>query len=68
MPLSFYLRRFLLAFAVSSVVIAVAQYLKGHPVELAVPDGLLWGAISSVVYTSVLAYKLRNSRCSVKSG
>src|SRR5205085_1625574 len=41
MPLFFYLRRFLLAFAISSLVIATAQYLKGHPVELAVPDGLL---------------------------
>ena len=67
MPLSFYVRRFLLVFVVASIVISAAQMLKGHPIELAAPDGLLWGAISSLVYTSVLAYKLRNSVCRTKS-
>jgi len=67
MPVSFYFRRYLLAFVVSSIVIATAQVLKGHPLALAAPDGLLWGAISSAVYTSVLAYKLRSSVCYTKS-
>ena len=66
MSVSFYLRRYLLVFVVSSIIIAIAQFLKGHPWELAAPDGLLWGAISSAVYTSVLAYKLRNSACYTK--
>ena len=67
MPLSFFVRRFLLAFVIAAPVISVAQFLKGHPLALAVPDGLLWGAISAAVYTLVLAYKLRRSACLPKT-
>ena len=63
MPFFFFFRRFLLAFAIATIVITVAQLLKGHPFGLAAPDGLLWGAISAAVYTLVLAYKLRRSSC-----
>jgi hypothetical protein len=67
MPLSFFARRFLIAFVIAATVISVAQVLKGHPIALAAPDGALWGAISSAVYTLVLAYKLRRSACYAKS-
>lgn len=65
MPSSFYVRRFLLAFVASALVISTAQFLKGHALALAVPDGLLWGVVTAAVYTLVLAYKLRNSTCFV---
>ena len=60
MTTSFYVRRFLVAFAIAAIVIAVVQLLKGHTAALAFREGLLWGVISSGVYTGVLAYKLRN--------
>jgi hypothetical protein len=63
MRFSFYLLRFLVAFVVSATLISAAQFIKGHALALAIPDGLLWGAITAAVYTSVLAYKLRNSAC-----
>jgi hypothetical protein len=66
MPLFFFVRRFLIAFVIAAAVISAAQFLKGHPLALAIPDGLLWGAISSAVYTLVLAYKLRRSACYAK--
>ena len=59
MSTSFYIRRFLVAFAIAAFVITVAQFLKGHAAAFAVREGLLWGVISSAVYTGVLAYKLR---------
>ena len=59
MTIMFYIRRFILAFAIAAIVIAVAQMLKGHPVAFSVQEGLLWGGVSSVVYTFVLAFKLR---------
>jgi len=65
MPILFYVRRFVLAFAVSATVISIAQLLKGNPLNLVVPDGLLWGAITAAIYTAVLGYKLRNSACRV---
>jgi hypothetical protein len=67
MPLTFFVRRFLIAFVIATTVISVAQLLKGHPVALAAPDGALWGAISSAIYTLVLAYKLRRSACYTKT-
>lgn len=63
MPVSFYLRRFALAFAIASISIAAAQLLKGHALALAVPDALLWGAITGAVFTGVLAWKLRRAAC-----
>ena len=65
MPFSFYVRRYLLVFAVSTLVISTAQVLKGHSLRLSAPDGALWGAITALVYCLVLAYKLRNSQCLV---
>jgi hypothetical protein len=59
MTISFYVRRFLLAFAIAAVVISLAQYLKGHTMDFSIREGLLWGVISAAVYTGVLAYKLR---------
>lgn len=58
----FFIRRFLAAFAIATVVIGLAQYLKGHSVDYALREALVWGVISSLVYTSVLAYKLRHLR------
>jgi len=67
MPFSFYVRRFLQALVIATIAVTTAQYLKGHGLDLAVPDGLLWGTITAAGYTSVLAYKLRNSACHAKA-
>jgi hypothetical protein len=60
MSIAFYVRRFLLAFVIAAIVICLAQYLKGHTLEFSLREGLIWGVISSAVYTGVLAYKLRH--------
>ena len=62
MGMSFFVRRFLWAFVIATVVIGLAQYLKGHPMDYAVREALIWGLISALVYISVLAYKLRHLR------
>ena len=61
MTISFYLRRFVVAFAIAAAVISFAQWMKGHDAAFAIRAGVFWGVISSVVYTGVLANKLR--RC-----
>ena len=66
MDTRFYVRRYLAAFVIATVVIGVAQYLKGHSFDYAIREGLTWGAISSLVYTSVLAYKLRHLRAAAR--
>jgi len=60
MSVSFFVRRYLLVFAVATVVIGLAQYLKGHTLDYCIREAITWGAISALVYTSVLAYKLRH--------
>ena len=62
MSKSFFVRRYLLVFAIAATVIGLAQYLKGQTLNYAVREALIWGAISSLVYTSILAYKLRHLR------
>lgn len=68
MGASFFVRRYVLVLVLASVVISLAQYLKGHTVAYSVREGLIWGAIASLVYTSVLAYKLRHLRAAAGPG
>ena len=62
MSVSFFVRRYFFAFAIAAVVIGVAQFLKGHTPEYSIREAIVWGAISALVYTCVLAYKLRHLR------
>lgn len=59
------LRRFLQAFAIAAATIGLAQFLKGHALDYCVREALAWGLATAVVYTAVLAWKLRNPRCRV---
>lgn len=62
MGTSFWIRRFSLVFAAAVVIIAGAQFAKGHTLRYAVTQGLLWGAISSAIYLGALFYRIRKSR------
>jgi hypothetical protein len=59
MGTSFWVRRFILSFFAATILITGARLLRGYPLDYAMQEGLLWGVFSSVVYTLVLAYKLR---------
>ena len=53
-------------FAIAFVVIAGAQALKGHTIAYAVTQGLIWGALSSMVYVLAAIYRWRKAiRCAV---
>ena len=68
MAASFFVCRYVLVLVLATVVISLAQYLKRHTVAYSVREDLTWGAISSLVYTSVLAYKLRPLRATAGPG
>ena len=60
------IRGFLVVLAGAFIVIAGAQLLKGHPVEYAASEGLLWSVITAVVFTVARAYRLRKGQyCAV---
>jgi hypothetical protein len=61
MPTGLLVRRFLLAFAIATVAIGLAQWLKGHAIDYCIREALAWGLVTAVVYTSVLAWKLRRA-------
>ena len=51
-------------FVIAFVVIAGAQALKGHAIAYALTQGLIWGALSSLVYVLAAVYRWRKAiRC-----
>ena len=56
------IRGFLVVLAGAFIVVAGAQLLKGHPVEYAASEGMLWSVITAVVFTVARAYRLRKGQ------
>lgn len=59
MGTTFWIRRFFLVFAAAFVVIAGAALMKGHALEDAVMQGLLWGAASAALFTGSRIWQSR---------
>ncbi|MGN6512024.1 MAG: hypothetical protein ACTHKZ_00390 [Lysobacteraceae bacterium] len=59
-----WVRLYATMFAIAFVVIAVAQALKGHTLAYAATQGLVWGALSALVYVLAAIYRWRKAlRC-----
>ena len=68
MTTAFWLKRALLALALSFALIAVAQYLKTKNVNYAMTQAAIWGGASTTTYLVVLWRKLKkHPACAVKS-
>ncbi|HEY5366526.1 MAG TPA: hypothetical protein VIL19_08625 [Casimicrobiaceae bacterium] len=66
MGIAFWVRRFLLVFAIAAVLICVAQLLKGRTLDYSLAQGFLWAAIAASVATLVNVVRSRNRRhCAV---
>lgn len=64
MGTAFWVRRFLLALLVASSLLTVVHYAKGNPLPGAARFGVLWGAISAMLFTLIgyVRYR-RNPAC-----
>lgn len=64
MSAAFWLRRFLVALLVATVLLFGVQLLKAHPVAAAAAFALLWGVASAALFTltGYVRYK-RNPAC-----
>lgn len=62
MGTAFWIRRFLRVLVLAGVVIAIAQWVKGHPLQVAAAEGLIWGAISASVFTVARIYQSRRKQ------
>lgn len=66
MGTAFWIRRFLLVFAGSFVVIAATQLLKGHEVGFATSQALGWAAVAAAIFTISRIYQSRRGQhCAV---
>ena len=59
---TFWIRRFLLVFALALVIIAGAQMLKGHALRYSLTQGLLWAAIASTIFTGARIFQSRRGQ------
>lgn len=62
MSVSFWVCRFLVVFAGAGAIICAAQVLKGHTLHYSIVQGLIWGAISSVIFVAAGLYRFRAGR------
>ncbi|MEO6749931.1 MAG: hypothetical protein ABI294_10090 [Casimicrobiaceae bacterium] len=66
MGIAFRLRRFLLVFALASVIIGGAQLLTGRTRDYSLTQGFLWAAIAASIATLVNIVRSHSSRhCAV---
>jgi hypothetical protein len=62
MGAAFWIRRFLVVFASTLVIITGAQMLKGHTLGYSVTQGLIWAAIASTIFTGARIYQSRRGQ------
>jgi hypothetical protein len=62
MNTTFWVRRFLTVFFVAALVIGFAQILRGHPYKYAMVQGIIWGGISSFIFTATRIYRSRQGQ------
>lgn len=62
MGTTFWIRRFLTVLALIGVVVALAQWAKGHTFQYAAAQGAFWGFISAAVFTVARIYQSRRKQ------
>jgi hypothetical protein len=62
MGIGFFVRRWLLAFAVAGAAIGASHLLRQRGLDFAVREAVVWGAITASTYVAVLVHKWRR-RC-----
>lgn len=58
----FWIRRFLAVLLLAGVIIAIAQWVKGHTIQYAIAQGAIWGCTSAVIFTVARIYQSRRKQ------
>lgn len=62
----FWIKRFVTAFIVAFLILALVQAAKGYEWDEAITHGLIWGFISSVIFTAARIYQSsRGNHCAL---
>jgi hypothetical protein len=59
---AFWIRRFFTVLALVGVIVALAQWAKGHTFQYAVTHAAIWGGISAAVFTVARIYQSRRKQ------
>jgi len=62
MGTAFWIRRFFTVFVLVGVIVALAQWAKGHTVQYAATQAAIWGCISATVFTVARIYQSRRKQ------
>lgn len=62
MGTAFWIRRFLTVLALVGIIVALAQWAKGHTLQYAITQGAIWGCISAAVFTVARIYQSRRKQ------
>lgn len=58
----FWIGRFFTVLVMAGVVIALAQWAKGHTLQYAITQGALWGSLSAAVFTVARIFQSRRKQ------
>jgi len=66
MGTAFWIRRFFTVLVLAGVIIAVAQWARGHTLLYASTQGVIWGCVSAVVFTVARIFQSkRKQHCAI---
>jgi membrane associated rhomboid family serine protease len=66
MGTAFWIRRFVTVLAIAGVIVAFAQWAKGHTLEYAGTQGAIWGFASATVFTVArILQSRRKQHCAI---
>ncbi len=62
MSVKFWIKRFLVVLSGAFVLISAVQFLKGHDLNDALTEGVIWGLVTSTVFTVARYFQARRGQ------
>ena len=62
MGAAFWIRRFFMVLVLAGLIVALAQWVKGHSLQYAITQGAIWGSVSAAVFVAARIYQSRRKQ------
>lgn len=62
MGAAFWIRRFFMVLVLAGLIVALAQWAKGHSLQYAITQGAIWGSVSAAVFVAARIYQSRRKQ------
>lgn len=57
----FWIRRFLIVYLIGFAVIAASHLLRGRPMDQALTEAAMWGALAAAIFVAEAIYRFRKA-------